>query len=99
MGHSRSLLIVFPSFPQKVDNKLFNKCCRRQDSNPGTLVSEATSLSNLPQPLPHIDMFCKYDLIGLFFKILDTNFLSKVVQIFVDFWGYFEKQIFNKRIA
>ena len=30
---------------------MFNKSSRRLDSNPGPLVSEATALSTMPQPL------------------------------------------------
>ena len=38
---------------------MFHESCRGLDSNEGPLVSEATAVSTVPQPLPH-----KYFFIG-----------------------------------
>ena len=45
---------------------MFNKSCRWQDSNPGTLVSEVTTLSNVQQPLPDIMYYKALYFVGNF---------------------------------
>ena len=48
---------LFSTFLQTVDSKLLNKSCRRLNSNPGPLASEATALSTVPQSLPYQIIF------------------------------------------
>ena len=61
---------LFSSFLQTVNNEYVQKSCRWLDSNPGPLVSEATALSTLPQPLSHA--YYVY-ILGLFNDNLQTD--------------------------
>ena len=53
MGHFQPLFLYFCLFYKQLTVTRLNKSCRWLDSNPGPLVSEATALSTVPQPLPY----------------------------------------------
>ena len=52
LGHSRPLILYIRFSYRQLKRFLVNKCCRWLDSNPGPLVSDATKLSTVQQPLP-----------------------------------------------
>ena len=52
MDHSLPLFYFFCLFYKQLTVNMFNKSCRWMDSNKGPLVSEATTLSTVPQTLP-----------------------------------------------
>ena len=63
MDNSRPLFLYFRLFClQTVSSRwLFNKSYPWLDSNPGRLVSEATALSTVPQPLSRLPIFYTLD--------------------------------------
>ena len=78
---------LFSSFLQTFNSKrLLNKSYWWLDSNPGFLVSEATALSTVPQPLPNIQL--------LLYSVLSIgswrlNLCRKLTTTFVEsFYSY-----------
>ena len=65
MDHSLPLFYFFCLFYKQLTVNMFNKSCRWMDSNPGPLVSEATTLSTVPQPLPTC--------LVLLYKVVQSN--------------------------
>ena len=63
---------------------MFNKSCRRLDSNPGPLVSEVTALPTTPQPLPW-NFFIGY--LSIFASLI--SFFWAFVSPNLGIWGSF----------